>query len=124
VAADRGLPAGATIDFTANWTGSWQVHVAQTLQQNSLDAAVSQDLASLIWSGGIGDGTIMASSANGYLVKITHTKTTLGGPNQTGYVLYRAGALVALDDLAHQALPWIPVASAHEMAIARQLGWK
>ena len=65
----------------------------------------------------------MATSANGNLVKITHTKTTLGGPDQTGYVLYRAGAMIALDDSAHQALPWIPVASAHEMAIARQLGW-
>ncbi|HEU4785065.1 MAG TPA: zf-HC2 domain-containing protein [Ktedonobacterales bacterium] len=122
VAADRG--PGATIDITANWTGSWQVHISQTLQQSALDAAISQELASLIWSGGIGDGTVVASSANGYLVKITHTQTTLGGPNVTGYVLYRAGAVVALDDLAHQALPWIPVASAHETAIARQLGWK
>jgi hypothetical protein len=123
VAVDRGPSIGAPVDIAANWTGSWQVHVAQTLQQNALDAAVSHELASLIWSGGIGDGTVVASSANGYLVKITHTKTTLGGPNQTGYVLYRAGAVVALDDSAHQALPWIPVASAHEMAIARQLGW-
>jgi hypothetical protein len=122
VVVDRG--PGATVDITANWTGSWQVHIAQTLQPSALDAAINQELASLIWPGGIGDGTVVASSADGYLVKITHTKTTLGGPNQTGYVLYRAGALVALDDSAHQALPWIPVASAHELAIARQLGWK
>ena len=124
VAVDRGPLIYGPIDMTANWTGAWQVHVAQTLQQNVLDGVIGHELASLIWSGGIGDGTLVASSANGYLAKITYAKTAIEDPNQTGYVFYRAGAIVALDNSAHQALPWIPMASAHEMAIARQLGWK
>ncbi|HEY7973838.1 MAG TPA: hypothetical protein VID72_00710, partial [Ktedonobacterales bacterium] len=74
--------------------------------------------------GGIGTGSVTATSADGTLVKITYPKTSLGGPNQTGYVLYRAGAIIALDNAAHQALPWIPLASAHELTIARQLGFK
>jgi hypothetical protein len=33
-------------------------------------------------------------------------------------VLYRAGALIALNDLAKQLLPTLPLASAHERALA------
>lgn len=40
-----------------------------------------------------------------------------------GHVLYRAGALIALDANAHTFLPSLPGPSAHELAIARQLGY-
>jgi hypothetical protein len=121
---DGGPYNSTPVDIAANWTGAWQVHMAPTLQPYTLEDAAAYELSRLIWSGGIGTGSVTATSADGYLVKITYPKTSLGGPNQTGYVLYRAGAVVTLDDSAHQALPWIPVASAHEMAIARQLGWR
>jgi len=53
-----------------------------------------------------------------------YTKTRDITSGQTTYILYRAGALIALDSSAETLFPSLPLASAHEMAIARQLGWK
>jgi len=36
-------------------------------------------------------------------------------------VLYRGGALIAADSIAHDLAPWMPIASTHEQAIVRQL---
>jgi hypothetical protein len=116
------------VDMAANWTGAWQVDVAQTLQSDTFEAIILSKLAPLASAYGIGiradSGRFATAPADGYLLAVMYAKTGDIASGQTANVLYRAGALVALDDSAHQALPWIPVASAHESAIARQLGWK
>ncbi len=97
--------------------------MAPTLLPGALEEAATNELSQLIWSGGIDTGSVTATSADGTLVKITYPKTSLGGPNQTAYVLYRAGAS-SLWTARLTVFPLDSVASAHELAIARQLGWK
>lgn len=61
--------------------------------------------------------------ANGDCV-VVETKLTSGsttGAGTQGWVLYRCGALVAANDLAHQLFPALPLASAHEQALAQRI---
>jgi hypothetical protein len=44
------------------------------------------------------------------------TTGTVSGP--MALVLYRAGALTAVNEQAHQVFPGLPLASAHERALA------
>lgn len=62
----------------------------------------------------------------GTVMELRGAQSTSNGPQSTqgtSYALYRGGALVALDSAAHDLAPWMPMASAHELAIARQLGF-
>jgi hypothetical protein len=121
--ADGILP----VDMAANWTGAWQVNVARTFQSDSFQAMIVSKLGQLTSAYGIGnrdDGRFATAPADGYLLAVMYTKTRDITSGQTTYILYRAGALIALDSSAETLFPSLPLASAHEMAIARQLGWK
>ena len=48
------------VDIAANWTGAWQAHMAPTLQPYTLEDAATSELSQLIWSGGIGTGSVTA----------------------------------------------------------------
>ncbi len=115
-----------TVDMAANWTGAWQVDVAQTFQSDTFQVITMSKLGGLASAYGmsIGDGRFATAPADGYLLAVMYAKTVDITSGQTAYVLYRAGALIALDSNAHQIFPSLPFASTHEMAIARQLGWK
>jgi hypothetical protein len=104
--------------------------LGQSAQQDILGGFASDELLYLklpyyVVSGF--DGSAMKQTlpvAEGLLIPWRYSKTGTGDINQTAYVLYRAGALIAMDSNAHRVFPTLPSPSAHELAIARQLGWK
>lgn len=109
------------------WNGSWQVNIRpEAPSQVVCDSAVN--VISQYVKGGIGWGAgcggYPVSQLGGMIIETSYSITSSGSGANKGYVLYRAGALIALDANAHTFLPSLPGPSAHELAIARQLGFK
>lgn len=115
------------VDMAANWTGAWHVEVTRTFQSDTFVAIILSKLGWLESNYGISngdDGRFATPPADGYLLAVLYAKAEDITLDRTTYVLYRAGALIALDSSAETLFPSLPRASAHEMAIARQLGWR
>ena len=119
VSVHQGPSYMAPVDITANWTDAWHVGIESAMQPDTLLGVALAVLSPLdTVSHGVGGGAgvqLAATPADGFLLYATEG---------VAYVLYRAGALVALDSNAHHVFPTLPMASAHELAIARQLGFK
>ena len=119
VTVSQGPSIMAPVDITANWTGAWHVGIESAMQTDTLLGVALAILSPLdTVSHGVGGGAgvqLAATPADGFLLYATEG---------VAYILYRAGALVALNSNAHHVFPTLPMASAHELAIARQLGFK
>lgn len=118
VTTQEGPSTGNAIDVAANWTGAgWQVAVAPALVSSTLLEVPSVRLDKLLaantgWSEG---GAAVASpAAEGGLI-------FAGVTDLNGWVLYHFGVLVACNAEAHQVFPSLPLAGAHELAVAQQL---
>ncbi|HKW23762.1 MAG TPA: hypothetical protein VJO13_20460 [Ktedonobacterales bacterium] len=111
---------GAASELNVQWDGSWQVTLTDGTGSSSLCGIVDDIILNLADNNGLGvgcDGTPI-NTYGGMLMQVSGAD-----PQKIGYVLYRGGALIALDNTAHTFAPWMPQASAHELAIARQLGF-
>lgn len=113
-------------DTSVTWNGAWQVTLGSSAQRQFLLGIANYALDSFINRPNFSmDAQRQVIPApDGILIKVGYSKTNSSTLDQTAYVLYRAGALTALDNSAETLFPMLPLASAHEQAIARQLGWK
>lgn len=118
-------------DTSVTWNGAWQVTLGASAQRQFLLGIANYALDSFINRPkfSIDAQRQVIPAPDGILIKVGYSTTnssTLDSStlDQTAFVLYRAGALIALDSSAETLFPSLPLASAHEMAIARQLGWK
>jgi len=68
-------------------------------------------------------GTNTAPSGDDKLLLTCTFAKSAGSPDISAGVLFRAGAFIALDGNAQYLFPSLPLASAHELAIAHQLGF-
>lgn len=125
-----GGPGGDTssLAIPLRWNGSWHV----VLDNGSVSSALCSMIDDLLMNrsdNNNGNGLGMSCSGNplstyvGTLLQIQGSGNTGGTAQSVGHVLYRAGALIALDPTAHTLASWMPMASDHELAIARQLGF-
>ncbi|MGE5334265.1 MAG: zf-HC2 domain-containing protein [Nitrososphaerota archaeon] len=117
---------GSSLDIPLRWSGTWHV----VLDNGSVSSALCNLIGNMVInrpenSGGLGVGCSGNPLATyiGTLLQIQGPADTGGTTQSTGHALYRAGALIALDPAARALTPWMPLASAHELAIARQLGF-
>ncbi len=111
---------GDASELNVQWDGTWQVSLTDRTGSSSLCGIVDNIILNRADNTGLGvgcDGTSI-NTYGGLLMQISGAD-----PQKIGYVLYRGGALVALDTTARTFAPWMPRASAHELAIARQLGF-
>lgn len=111
---------GTASELNVQWDGSWHVTVTGGASASPLCGIVDDIILNLADNNDISvgcDGTSI-NTYGGMLMQLSGAD-----PQKIGYVLYRGGALIALDDTAHTFAPWMPQASAHEVAIARQLGF-
>jgi hypothetical protein len=115
-----GGPGGDASELNVQWDGSWHVTLTDGTGSSSLCGIVDDIILNRADNTGLGvgcDGRPI-NTYGGMLMQVSGAD-----PQKIGYVLYRGGALVALDTTARTFAPWMPQASAHELAIARQLGF-
>lgn len=127
-------PAGAggqsdlAMSMTVQWNGAWRVSFPDETARTSLCSLATDVLTSHTVTNGYHGGLSTGCSGSppgayayvGTLFDMSMSDNS-GGSEKTGRVLYRGGALIAADDIAHDLAPWMPLASAHEQAIVRQL---
>ena len=115
------------VDMT--WDGSWHVVLQQATTGSLLCSIVAQqvmDAMRPLRESGSGVGCPsqpISAHEDGMLVQASFSKNGSSELADTGYVLYRAGALIALDANAHALFPTLPSPGAHELEVARQLGF-
>lgn len=113
--------SSASSELTVRWDGAWRVSLTAGTGSSSLCAIVDDILINRPDSSGLGvgcSGTPMGKDG-GILLQVSGAD-----PEKLGYMLYRAGALITLDANARSLVPSLPTASAHELTIARGLGYK
>jgi hypothetical protein len=112
-------------DTSITWHGAWQVTLGASAQKQFLLGIANYALDSFINrpNFSIDAQRQVIPAPDGMLIKVGYSTTNSITFDQTAFVLYRAGALTALDSSAETLFPSLPLASAHEMSIARQLGW-
>ena len=120
---------GAAVAMAVMWTGAWQVTIETTnLPALACNALILSDLSMPAPNVGFGIGCIEHRSslplADGMLIPVTFSGNASGSPTETANILYRAGVLLAVDANAHYLYPSLPSPSAHELAIARSLGFQ
>jgi hypothetical protein len=110
------------------WNGAWRVSFPDGTISSATCSLVSDIMENRMLSSGYHGGFGMGCGENslpttyiGTLVDLSMSDSASGGSERTGRVLYRGGALIAADSIAHDLAPWMPIASAHEQAIVRQL---
>jgi hypothetical protein len=112
------------IDVGVAWDGAWHITLDQGAVNAALCATIFNTIANLPSSSSApGGGCVAPLSQDGsYLIEVGGR---MNGASQDiiGYVLYRAGALMALDEKAHELVATLPRPSAHELAIAQALGF-
>ncbi|HEY1389211.1 MAG TPA: hypothetical protein VGF38_11760 [Ktedonobacterales bacterium] len=111
---------GAASELNVQWGGAWHVALTDRTGSSSLCGIVDDIILNRADNPGFGvgcDGTSI-NTYGGMLMQLSGADS-----QKIGYVLYRGGAPIALDNTAHTFAPWMPQASAHELAIARQLGF-
>jgi len=111
---------GDPIDVAVQWNNSaWKVAVSDTVSNGTIDEIVGNILSAAADPNGsaVGGGASATPLADGVLLLAS------SGNNNTyeGAVLYRAGVVVVATPGAHTFFPSLPLASAHEEAIAQQL---
>jgi hypothetical protein len=112
--------------MTLQWNGAWHVTFPDALTRASLCSLATDVLMSQAVNNGSQEGFNTGCGGNpvdtyeGTLFDMSISGDS-GGSEKTGRVLYRGGALIAADSIAHDLAPWMPVASVHEQAIVRQL---
>jgi len=111
--------------MTLQWDGAWQVSIPNGEVGSSLCSLATNLLMSRALTNGYNGGLGTGCGGNpldtyvGTLFDVSVSDS--GGSEKTGRVLYRGGALIAADSIAHDLAPWMPLASVHEQAIVRQL---
>lgn len=119
-------------DVDVTWNGQWKVTLEPVIADSTRCAIIAnlpvfnnppQNANGQSLAFGLGCSGQPAAGDGGALVDV---EISNAGDNSytIGHVLYRAGALIALDANAHTFLPSLPNPSAHELEIARQLGFK
>jgi hypothetical protein len=114
-----GLGAAAS-ELNVQWDGSWHIVLTDGTGSSSLCGIVDDIVLNRADNSGFGvgcDGRPI-NTYGGMLMQLSGAD-----PQKIGFALYRGGALIALDITARTFAPWMPQASAHELAIARQLGF-
>jgi hypothetical protein len=111
----------------ARWTGSWVV----TDRPSPPGCAVANNMLGDLLitmppdsrpSGYAWSQFAAAPDSAGCLLTAAQTVDAFNNPvGPTAFVLYRFGALLAANDLAHQLFPTLPLADAQERALARSL---
>jgi hypothetical protein len=126
-----GQPAFPTLfALDVGWDGTWSTTPSTT--SYSFDFRCQPGMGRLmpLLAGGQGMGfeTLTdASLSDGCLLTLVRPPNAPPGPGtpfveqRLGSVLYRFGALVAVEDAAHKLAPQLPLASGHERAIAAAL---
>ncbi|HEU4785427.1 MAG TPA: hypothetical protein VFS83_18955 [Ktedonobacterales bacterium] len=111
---------GAASELNVQWDGSWHVTLTDGTGSSSLCEIVDDIILSRADNTGVGVGCygMPINTYGGQLMQLSGAD-----PKKIGYALYRGGALIALDNTARTFAPWMPRASTHELAIARQLGF-
>jgi hypothetical protein len=115
-----------TTDVRVEWNGAWRISLQQDIAGSTLCAAIINSLpsSSSAQSGfGSSCGATPWTHEGGVLITAFFSKTNASHLDDTAQVLYRAGAFIALDANARFLYPSLPGPSAHELAIARQLGF-
>jgi hypothetical protein len=115
-----GRMAGVSKEFYARWDGTWQVVLEDTTGSLTLCGVVFNTFLARAGDGAGGNCINTAFGKYGGILLEAHG----ADPAKIGHVLYRGGALIALDGAAHTLAPWMPMASAHERSIGRQLSCK
>lgn len=116
----------SAVDITIQWDGAWQVTLTPSTQSYVLCMLIIDDIearhdSNVGW--GTGCSGALSSVGGGIVVDATFAERD-NSAELTAYILYRAGALIALNNNAHRFISTAPGPSAHELAIARQLGFK
>lgn len=128
--AGTGGQSDITMGMTLQWDGSWHVTLPDGTGSSSLCSLATDVLMSYALNNGSQGGFSTGCGGNPVDTPVDTYVGTLfdmslsgnnGGSEKTGRVLYRGGALIAADSIAHDLAPWMPIASAHEQAIVRQL---
>lgn len=108
------------------WNGSWQVSVRPEASSQVVCGIGVSVISQFVkgengWGAGCGGRPV--SQLGGILIETSFSTSSSVTDANKGYVLYRAGALIALDANAHSLVPTLPGPNAHELEIARQLGF-
>lgn len=136
--AQGGGPGGNLLTFSVQWTGSgWKVALPQINNYNALNEAGSGECS--VAMGMLPPMADSSGSSNGYSIQTGQNPAgspladgcvfavtpmdgngTSSGPS--ALLLLRCGALIAGNDMARKLFPTLPVADAHEAALAQQFG--
>lgn len=91
-------------------------------QQATLQHAESDPTINVTWRFAAGPNQALGCLAEAFQYQLPHnTATPITAPQRVASGLYRFGVLLAVDATAHHYWPDLPVASAYEQSLARQL---
>jgi hypothetical protein len=122
----EGWSAHPSLDIPIQWDGGWKVSLASAFRDFAICQIAATELQRLLvpnvgW--GYGCPTADAMQHGTTYLEVSFSRSDTGNPTEIAHMLYRAGLWIALDSNAHYLFPSLPGPSAHEISIARSLGY-
>ncbi len=112
-----GGPSENMVPLTVTWDGSWQVTLLTGWDPFCAMAPSTAGPS----TGGFSLRQFPSPHNIGGCLLQEQLMTNSNAAGKSMYILFRFGVDLAVNDEAHVMLPWLPVASAHEQALAREV---